>query len=175
MKRLAFLTLVAATACATNRDVTTNPGESSMIEQQQSTNAAVVRRLFDEAIEHGDVAILDEIVGDDFVGPFGVRGPASIAASITALREAFPDIHYQVREVVAQGDRVAVSWSWTGTHQARFREHAATHAKVTNDGMAIYVVKGGKIVGGTMQTDRLGFLQQIGAVDPATGATPPRK
>lgn len=146
-----------------------------MIEQQQNRNAAVVRRLFDECIEKGDLAALDEIVGDEFVGPFGVRGPAAIAGSITALREAFPDIHYDVQHVVAQGDRVAIGWRWTGTHEGRFREHAATHAKVTNDGMAIYVLKDGKIVGGSMQTDRLGFLQQIGVVDPTIGATPPRK
>jgi predicted ester cyclase len=83
---------------------------------------------------------------------------------MTRLRGAFPDLHYTVEDVVADGDRVAVRWHWTGTHQGAFRGIAATQRAVTNNGLAIFRLRDGRIVAATLETDRLGFLQAIGVV-----------
>lgn len=85
------------------------------------------------------------------------------SAAITELRTAFPDIHYTLTHVVGEGEHVAVRWQWTGTHKAAFKGLAASQAQVTNTGMAIFTFANGNIVDVVVETDRLGFIQAIGA------------
>ena len=118
-----------------------------------------------------------EIVSPQFVGVGPERGPAAFGGVITALRGAFPDLVYTIEDVVAEGDRVAVRWTWRGTHQHAFRSFAPTGKPVTNTGFAIFQVTDGKLSRAWLETDRLGFLQAIGAVphDPAFGPPAPTK
>ncbi len=85
------------------------------------------------------------------------------APQIEELRTAFPDIHYAITHILAEGEHVAVRWTWTGTHRAAFKGNAATNAQVTNTGMAIYTFANGAIVDAVIETDRLGFLEAIHA------------
>ena len=94
---------------------------------------------------------------------------------MVGLRTAFPDIHYTLDDVVAEGDRVAVRWHWTGTHKAPFRAFPATGKAVTNPGTGIFRFQDGKIVAAALETDRLGFLEQIGVVPPNVGLGPRRR
>jgi steroid delta-isomerase-like uncharacterized protein len=131
-------------------------------------NKRSIERLFD-TFNHGDLAPLEELVAPDYVGPQGDRGPAGFRAVVVGLRAAFPDIHYTVEELVAEGDKVAVRWHWTGTHRGTFRVYPATGKAVSNSGSGIFHCKGGKIVAAALETDRLGFLQQVGAVPEDVG------
>src|ERR1041384_7262448 len=70
---------------------------------------------------------------------------AQLSGPVSALLAAFPDILYTITDLVASADRVAVRWTWAGTHRAAFRTHAPTNQQVTNPGMAIYTVRDGKI------------------------------
>lgn len=179
MSRFVLTPIAAVLACAASPDVTKTAGDPSVSDPIAEQNKQIVRRLFDECFTRGQLETLPELVADDYVGPAGVgaaadRGRSGLAKTVTALRGGFPDIQYTLAELVAEDDRVAVHWTWTGTHDGQFREQPPSHARVTNDGMAIFVLKDGKIVGGSMQTDRLGFLQQLGVVSPDIGG-PPRK
>jgi predicted ester cyclase len=86
----------------------------------------------------------------------------------------FPS-QYTLDDVVADGDRVAVRWTWRGTFERPFRTFAATRAQITNPGIGIFQVANGKVVRAWLETDRLGFLQSIGAIPygPAFGPPPP--
>jgi len=98
-----------------------------------------------------------------------VEPQPGLQAAIAGLIVAFPDIHYTIADLTADGDRVAVRWTWTGTHTGPYRGIPATGKPVANDGMAIYTLRAGKIASLSMLTDRLGFLQQLGLA-PADGA-----
>ena len=137
----------------------------------QEQNKRSVQRLF-ETFNQGDLTPVDQLVGPDYVGAQGDRGPAGFRAVVLGLRTAFPDLHYTVDELVAEEDRVAVRWHWTGTHQGPFRTFAATGRSVSNSGAGIFRVLEGKIVAATLETDRLGFLEQIGAVPQNVGRGP---
>jgi steroid delta-isomerase-like uncharacterized protein len=154
----------------------TTPPPSNAMSSRASTEAtrAVITRLYD-LINRGELAPIAELVADDFIGATGQRGSAAFVAGFTALRAAFPDLHYTLEAMVAEDNRVAVRWTWTGTHQAPFRALAATGRSITSTGMAIFEVAGGKITATSLQTDRLGFLQALGAIpyDPAFGTPPP--
>jgi steroid delta-isomerase-like uncharacterized protein len=127
-------------------------------------NKRHVDELFNTCFNGGDLGLLDRLVSPDYVGPVGDRGPDGFKKIVVGLRTAFPDIHYTVDDVVAENDKVAVRWHWSGTHEATFRVFPATHKTFSNTGTGIFHFRGGKIVAAALETDRLGFLQQVGAV-----------
>jgi steroid delta-isomerase-like uncharacterized protein len=142
-----------------------------MSDQTRDENKRSIQKLFD-TFSDGDLGQIDEIVSPDYVGPQGDRGPAGFRGVVLGLRSAFPDLRYTVDELVAEGDSVAVRWHWTGTHRAPFRAFPATGKAVSNPGVGIFRLERGKIVAGTIETDRLGFLQQVGAVPENVGLAP---
>jgi len=131
----------------------------SMTDQAREQNKRDVGKLF-ETFNQGDLGLVDELVKTVVVG----------------LRSAFPDLHYTLDDVVAEGDQVAVRWHWTGTHKGPFRAFPATGKAVSNTGAGIFRFKDGKNVAASLETDRLGFLEQIGAVPEniGQGPRPPR-
>ncbi len=132
----------------------------------QEANKEKVRSLFEDYINTGQLDKLAELIGPEYVGSLGDAGPSGIAKPVSALRQAFPDIHYTVDEILAEGDRVAIRWTWKGTHRGAFQGFPASHREITNAGVATFQLRDGKIVRGWQQTDRLGFLQEIGVVPP---------
>src|SRR5450631_1728008 len=97
----------------------------SMSNAIQHENKKNVEKLF-ETFNNGDVAALDRLVSPEYVGPQGDKGPAGFRGVVVGLRAAFPDLKYTIDELVAEGDRVAVRWHWTGTHRGAFRAFPPT-------------------------------------------------
>jgi predicted ester cyclase len=52
--------------------------------------------------------------------------PAAVAAQFEPLFSAFPDWHWEMRNLVAEGDYIAVHFTVTGTHRGAFQGIAAT-------------------------------------------------
>jgi predicted ester cyclase len=127
-------------------------------------NKQLVRRLFEDGMNHGNVAAIDELIAAEYADPAGGRGPQAFKDVMVRLKTAFPDLTYTVDELLGEGDQVAIRWHWTGTHRGTFRGLAPTERSVTNTGNAIFRVRAGKIVAASLETDRLGFLQGIGVV-----------
>lgn len=130
------------------------------------TNKDVVRSLYEVALNTGNMEILERTFAPDFVGPRGDVGPAAFARTVVELRTAFPDIRYAVEDALEEGDRVAIRWTWTGTHRGPFRGFPPSGKRISNSGFAIFQVRDGTIARAWVETDRLGFLQTIGALPP---------
>jgi len=143
-----------------------------MPDQPAEANKRAVAALFDGCFNRGDLALLDQLVAPTYVGPQGSRGPGGFRGIVAGLRTGFPDIHYTLDEVIAEGDRVAVRWRWTGTNSGSFRAFAPTGKTFTNPGLGIFRFEDGKIVSASMETDRLGFLEQMGVVPAGVGLGP---
>jgi predicted ester cyclase len=135
-----------------------------MANPNSQTNKQIVRRLFEEAFNHDRGELVEELVSPNYVDATGERGPAAFKQVIARLRSAFPDIHYTVEELLAEDDKVAIRWHWSGTHRGVFRGITPTERSLTNNGSAIFRVEAGQIVAAALETDRLGFLQSIGVV-----------
>jgi steroid delta-isomerase-like uncharacterized protein len=171
MRTALSLTMACALAACGTHD---NPSAPRSPAMPSDANKAIVRRLFEEYFNKGLVDRLGEIVSPDFVGPGGQRGPAAFATVLGALRTGFADIAYTVDDIIAEGNRVAVRWTWRGTHTGQFRTYPASGKKVANTGFAIFEVSDGKLTRSWLETDRLGFLLSIEAIpyDPAYGPPP---
>ena len=132
--------------------------------KQIENNKQTVRSIFEVGLNTGDTELLNRLISPDFVGARGDRGPAAFSGPLLELRRAFPDIHYVLEDVIGEGDQVAIRWTWTGTHRGVFRGFAPNGRTIVNSGIGIFELREGKIVRSSVETDRLGFLQELGAL-----------
>jgi predicted ester cyclase len=80
------------------------------------------------------------------------------------FRAAFPDIHVAVEDVIANGDKVVVRLTFSGTHTGPLMGMPPTGKFVTITGIAIDRIQNGKIVEHWVNRDDLGMLQQLGMI-----------
>lgn len=99
--------------------MTTSIDNQTLTAQQIETNrrtAAGFHRPFDT----GDVDALDGYLADDWTNhprnPGEGEGPDGFKSTIAFIRSVFPDIHFQVEDVMAEGDKVLVRSLARGTH-----------------------------------------------------------
>ena len=132
---------------------------------RERDNKNVLRRLYGEFVDRGNAGVLEEIVAPDFASEAApaVKGIEAVKAVVLPVREAFPDLHHTIHDLVAEGDRVAVRWTMQGTHRGPFAGIPATGKPVAFSAISIYRFQDGKIVELWAQVDRLGLLQQLGA------------
>ena len=137
-------------------------------------NKALARRIFEEAGSQGNYAVIDEAIAPTFVYRTSAlpesHGPAGFKEFFTEHRRTFPDIHYTLEEVVAEGEKVVVRWTATGTHQGDLMGIPPTGKPVKAPGITIFRFANGQIVDGGTVWDALALLQQLGVV-PAPGQT----
>lgn len=129
-------------------------------------NKALVRHLYEDVLNTGMLAQLKEIISDQYIGPSGETGADGFAETVNSIRTGFPDIKWTVEDLVAEGNKVTVKWSWKGTNKGSFRGFPVSNSKVTNNAIAIYELSESKIIRAWIQSDRLSFLQQIGIIRP---------
>lgn len=145
---------------------------TTMTPSTEARNEALVRRLYEDCINQNRPSLLSELIAPEYVGVRGERGPEGFGTVISALRRGIPDIHFTLHDIITDEDRVAVRWTWSGTHRGPFASYLPTGKRLENSAIAIYRVRDGKIVQAWIETDRLGFLQAMGVVDPSLGAGP---
>jgi predicted ester cyclase len=134
------------------------------VKMNTDQNKETVRRLYEDCLNKRNYALMKELVDDNFTGEGGAKGPDGFEHTIKPLVESFPDIQWKVDDLVGEGDEVVVRHSWIGTNKGAFRGLAASNKSIRNEGIAIFLFSGNKIVHAWVQTDRLGFLQQLGVV-----------
>jgi len=134
------------------------------INDETEKRKKLIRDLYENVLNNRKFELLDELVSDDFVGVGQERGAAGFRKNVKSVIDGFPDIKWIVEDVIAEGDRVAIRWSWTATHTRPFRGFPATNKPVADTAIVIYEFKGDKIFRAWIQSDRLGVLQQIGVI-----------
>ena len=132
------------------------------------TNKAIARRVFEEVFNAGNLDLIDELASADVVIHYGgaepVRGLDSYKRAFSASQPAFPDMHFAIEDLIAEGDRVVTRWTMRATHRGEYLGIAATGQQVAETGVSIYRIVGGKVVEGWVSSDDLGVMQQLGAL-----------
>ena len=136
---------------------------------QLDTNKALVRRLYEEGFNEGNLDVVDEIVAPDVVTHDPIildapTGPDSIRGGIEMIRKAFPDFHVEVIDLVAEDDKVASFVVMSGTNTGDYRRGGATNKKGTMRAFLLWRVAGGRLAESWGMADRFQFLQQLGIV-----------
>ncbi len=134
-------------------------------------NKAVVRRLFEELWNKGNLSLADQLFTPNYThhdssSPDFGHGPESETKRATLYRTAFPDLRLTIEDLIAEGDTVMARWSCHGTHKGDLNGIAPTGKKFTISGVTIARLLNGKLAEGYVNWDALGMMQQIGVVPP---------
>jgi len=129
-------------------------------------NKASGRRFLDEVINRGNLAVLDELTGPNFVDhslPPGVPpGNEGFKAVVTMFRAAFPDLHYTIDDEIAEGERLVHRTTGHGTMKGDFQGMPASGKEATWSEIHIVRFADGKLVEHWAVGDQLGMLAQLG-------------
>jgi predicted ester cyclase len=118
-------------------------------------NKTVVRRFYDECMNQGRVESVAEVMAPDFVDhSYALQGIAATEQFVRDSRVRFPELHFTIEELIAEGQVVAVRWVGQGAY------HTGQSARWT--GMAFYHLKNGKITAHWANVDQLSLRQQLG-------------
>ena len=136
----------------------------------EAENKAQLRRIYEEMFNQGKLAIADELIAHDFLNhaapPGSNRGPESMRQLVTMLSTTFPDMHYTVEELVAEGDTVVARVTMSGTHRGPgpVQGMPPTGRSVRQDQMHFIHFRDGKVVEHRAVRDDLGVMRQLGVI-----------
>ena len=110
----------------------------------------------------------EEVLAEDFVAylpycRYPVRGRAKFEAELKNFRSAFSHFQCDIDEVIDDGMRVAVRWTWTGTHSGVLLGIAPTHRKIEFSETHLLRISGGRIAEDHVSANLLDLLHQLGA------------
>jgi steroid delta-isomerase-like uncharacterized protein len=129
-------------------------------------------RLARESIEAWsahDPNRLTKIVDEKFVAesdtlPANIDGPQGLAQFMSVYVTAFPDLHFEIQQQLADGDFVVTRWVATGTHQGVLMGIPPTGRRAVTQGCTVSQFRGGKDVHDWIYWDSGNLLRQLGVL-----------
>jgi predicted ester cyclase len=122
-------------------------------------NKVVVRRLVDEVFNGGRLEVIDELYAPDLA--------AAARRWIAPFQASFPDVHREIVELIAEGDKVVGRFTCSATHQGKWLGQAPTGRRFERiDEVWILRLRDGKIVHVWSLEDTLDRLRQLGLTAP---------
>ena len=120
----------------------------------EGQNKEVVRRYYDRVLNGREL----EAVGEYFVDERLVEG---VKGGCFRYFQAFPDLHIALDDVIAEGDKVFVRSTMTGTHDGEYKGIPPTGRHIAAQCAEIFRVADGRFVGYWCLTDVAGLMRQL--------------
>jgi predicted ester cyclase len=137
----------------------------------EEENKVRQRRVFEEVINNGNLDLIPEYFAPDYsiISPMGIEieGADGFKQGSVTGRIAFPDLHYSIDDMFAEGDKVATRYTMTGTFKGEYMGIAPTGKKFAITGILITRWVDGKEVEAWDCRDMLGYYQQLGVTPPS--------
>jgi steroid delta-isomerase-like uncharacterized protein len=131
-------------------------------------NKAIVRRIVQEIWNAGNLDLADKLVSADYVdnvaGSGSPVGPEGFKDAVSGVRDAFPDFTITINDMISEGDKVALVWTFIGTHKGELMGIAPTEKLIEFDGIYLYRFKDGKLVERSGKRDMFKLMSQLGAI-----------
>lgn len=133
------------------------------------TNKAFIKQFMERAFNEGDLTVVDAALtqdGIDHQEALGTNFATHLKAVITMLRTAFPDLHFELHDMLAEGDLVAFRSTMTGTHRGPFQGLPPTGMPISVAHMHFVRLVNGKTSNLWHVWDVAGLMRQLGAATP---------
>ncbi|MGI6456293.1 MAG: ester cyclase [bacterium] len=137
----------------------------------QNQETTLLHRWFDEVWNQGREEAIDEMFAEDCIAhgltdEHGneIRGPQAFRSFYRRMRNAFPDVHITVEDVIKEGDQIAARCLVQGTHTGDGMGIAPTQKQVLFRGICYARVQDGQIQEGWNHFDFLELYQQLGVI-----------
>ena len=118
-------------------------------------NKSIIRRYIEE-LNRRNESILEELVADEF--------RETVRQGYLRNITAFPDYFVEIMEILAEGDQVAVEWSYRGVHRGAYESYPPTGKAISGKAISIYRLKDRKIIDARGIWDRGELWQQLGLI-----------
>ncbi len=134
-----------------------------MLEQ---ANRELIVRHFEEIFNRGNMAFVDEAYTDDAVihdaiVPEIPPGPSGVRKYLRTYAGPVPDIHFEVLQLVADGDIIAAQWTASGTHKGTLLSLPPTGRHLEAQGVSIYRMEDGRIAEAWNYWDVIAMLRSM--------------
>jgi steroid delta-isomerase-like uncharacterized protein len=137
----------------------------------EAENRALFERYFDQVANKDNLDLADEIFAADYQhhdpanpDPRPMIGSQAVKDHLTSLKSAFPDLIFDIDDIVAEGDSIVVRWTARGTNTGDYFGMPATGRPIEITGMNTWVTRDGQAIEGWVNRDDMGLLQQLGVV-----------
>jgi predicted SnoaL-like aldol condensation-catalyzing enzyme len=122
-----------------------------------NANKAIVQRLVREVLNGGRLDVIDELYTPE-LAPVSKRW-------IAPFRASFPDVHMEIVDLIAEGDKVVGRFTCSATHTGAWRGHPATGRRFERiDEVSIFRFRDGRIAAVWSLEDTLARMEQLGLV-----------
>ena len=133
-------------------------------------NKAIAERIVQEIWNEGNLELADEIIAPDYAdrvaGDGSPVGPDGFKQAVVGIRSAFPDFNITIDDMISENDKVALVWTFRGTHKGELMGIAPTDKLIEFDGIYLYRFKDGKLVERSGKRDMFKLMSQLGASPP---------
>lgn len=144
-------------------------------------NARTLTEFMDAVWNRGDLDAVDRFLADRYTihsDPGDPWDGATLSRSafkerLVASRAPFPDLHFDLTDVIAGDDRVAIAWSMRGTQTGTLGSQPPTGRRIDVRGMTIYYFRDGRITGHRQVVDRVAVARQLGLTGAPAGSSGP--
>ena len=137
------------------------------------TNKAILGRHFNEVLNQGHLEVIDEIYTSDYTLDAPVRldgssqtrgltrGREQLKQRVILFRTGFPDIHFDMDEIIGEKDTVVVRYTYRGTHLGPFAGVEPRGCSIAIPGILIAHLIDGKIHEALSAFDSADLMKQL--------------
>jgi len=136
-------------------------------------NKAMAARFFEEALDKGNIGLVDDMFTDDCVFHRGdltepARGIAGIRSIVEKRVKLYCDFRTTIHQMIGEGDLVATRETHKGIHRGQFATPIGTFdvtgRPIEWTSQVFFRFKGDKIAEMWVARDELGILRYLGIV-----------
>jgi steroid delta-isomerase-like uncharacterized protein len=140
-------------------------------------NKEIYKQFVERVINEGRYELIPDLFDPGYLDhsapPGAPGGLGGVAGVFRMFRGGFPDVHFTIRTMLSEGDKVATRVTGTGTQTGPFMGLPPSGRQATWASHGIFRVRGGKIVEHWGQPDILALLSQIGGIPASANVGPP--
>ena len=125
-------------------------------------NKALVRRWIEEGFNRQNLAVVDELIAEQFSVNGQTIGRDGLKMSMRRHLMGFPDLYVTIDDILAEGSKVGIWYTVEGTHRGEFEGISATGKRVKWSGFDLLTVEHGKVLEARFLSDFYGLMTQLG-------------
>jgi steroid delta-isomerase-like uncharacterized protein len=142
----------------------------------QLENKELLTRFVEEVWNNGNAEASDKYIAQKYTVHHDPGDPwdgqdldlPGYKERVRLSRSPFPDQRFSIQDLIAEDNRVVMTWFWVATHQGDIPGFPATGNQIKMSGATVYYFNEGRLTGHWQITDRLGVYMQL-----RQGATKP--
>lgn len=135
-------------------------------------NKAIVRRYYEDVLNGGKTELLDELAAPDYEEhdplPGQRMGLDGLKDRVTMFLTGLSP-HFTIEDLIAEGQKVVVRWTNSGTHVGDFFGIPPTGKSFQIAGIDVHRLEGGKLAEHWHVVDVFAMLQQLAVLPPLGG------